>query len=116
MAQKMAIILGRVDDASKLGKVRAMAASGSAPSNPSDARREVARKNYEAFSKKLPDLLPVHRGKFALMRDGEVTEFFDTAGDAYLAGQKLYADGSFSVQEVTDVPVDLGFFSYAVAQ
>jgi hypothetical protein len=93
-----------------------MTATKSVPSNPSDARREVARKNYEAFSKKLPELLPAHRGKFALMRDGEVTEFFDTAGDAYLAGQKLYPDGGFSVQEVTDVPVDLGFFSHAVPQ
>ncbi|HEY3233889.1 MAG TPA: hypothetical protein VGJ84_04200 [Polyangiaceae bacterium] len=93
-----------------------MSATKSAPSNPSDARREVARKNYEEFSKKLPELLPAHRGKFAVMRDGEVIEFFDTAGDAYLAGQKLYPDGGFSVQEVTDVPVDLGFFSHAVPQ
>lgn len=93
-----------------------MTASGSVPTNSSDARREIARKNYEAFAKKLPELLPAHRGKFALMRDGEVTEFFDTAGDAYLAGQKLYPDGGFSVQEVTDVPVDLGFFSHAVPQ
>ena len=92
-----------------------MSAGASTP-NPSDARREIARKNYEAFSKKLPELLPAHRGKFALMRDGEVTEFFDTAGDAYLAGQKLYPDGAFSVQEVTDVPVDLGFFSHAIPQ
>jgi hypothetical protein len=93
-----------------------MTATKSVPSKPSDARREVARKNYEAFSKKLPEFLQAHRGKFALMRDGEVSEFFDTPGDAYLAGQKLYADGRFSVQEVTDAPVDLGFFSHAVPQ
>ena len=41
---------------------------------------------------------------------------FDTARDAYLAGQKLYPDALFSVQEVTDTPADLGFFSHAMPQ
>ncbi len=70
--------------------------------------------NYSAFQQRLPDLLPTHRGKFALMRNGDIVEFFDTARDAFLFGQKLYPDGLFSVQEVIDSPVDLGFFSHAV--
>lgn len=73
--------------------------------------------NYAAFKKLLPTLLAKHKGKFALMHDGEVLEFFDTARDAFLAGQKLYdSQDGFSVQEVTDSPADLGYFSYAVPQ
>jgi hypothetical protein len=76
--------------------------------------QEQIKANYDAFVQKLPDLLATHRDKFALMRDGEIVEFFDTAGDAFRAGQRLYQDQGFSIQEVTDSEVDLGFFSYAV--
>lgn len=74
---------------------------------------EVQR-NYAEFVKLLPELLVTHRGKFALMRDGKISEFFDTAADAYKVGVKNYGAGKFSIQEVIDSPVDLGFFSYAV--
>ncbi len=71
--------------------------------------------NFQAFEKKLPELLPAYRGKFALMRDGEIIDFFDTASDAYIAGKKIYEkDQLFSIQEVLDMPVNLGIYSYAV--
>lgn len=72
-------------------------------------------KNYTAFIKKLPEILPEKAGKFALMHDGEIVEYFDTARDAYIAGMKLYNDGLFSIQEITDIPINLGFFSHAVS-
>lgn len=78
-------------------------------------RIEEVRQNYEVFVRQLPDLLKTHGGKFALMRHGSIIEFFDTARDAYFAGIKLYPDQVFSVQEVVEVPVDLGFFSHAVS-
>lgn len=79
--------------------------------------REQVERNYQAFAQRLPSLLASHQGKFALMRDGEIIEFFDTARDAYVAGQKLFKDDQlFSVQEVVEAPVDLGFFSHAVSQ
>jgi hypothetical protein len=50
------------------------------------------------------------------MRDEQIIEFFDTARDAYVAGQRFFnQDRLFSVQEVTETPVDLGFFSHASA-
>ncbi len=79
-----------------------------------DSKEEV-KKNYEAFKQMLPNLLASQKGKFALMHDGEVTEFFDTARDAFIAGQKLYQDNLFSVQEVIETPIDLGYFSHAIA-
>lgn len=79
--------------------------------------QEQIELNYKAFRDRLSTLLPSHSGKFALMRDGEIVEFFDTARDAYLAGRKLFpSDLLFSVQEVADAPVDLGFFSHALPQ
>lgn len=83
----------------------------------SDRFREQVERNYRAFAEKLPSLATSHNGKFALMRDGQIVEFFDTARDAYVAGQKLFKDDQlFSVQEVVEAPVDLGFFSHAVPQ
>lgn len=82
----------------------------------SDPIREQVKNNYEAFQAQLPSLLPSYRGKFALMRDGKIVEFFDTARDAYVAGQKLFDNRLFSVQEVIETPVDLGFFSHALPQ
>lgn len=80
-----------------------------------DLRRKQIENNYEAFQLELPSLLTSHRGKFALMRDGKVVDFFDTARDAYVAGQRVFEnDLLFSIQEVIDTPVDLGFFSHAL--
>ncbi len=81
----------------------------------SSTHQEQVESNYRAFVKMLPTLLEPHAGKFALMHDGEIVEFFDTARDAYVTGQRLYPGASFSVQEVIDRPADLGFFSHAVA-
>lgn len=71
-------------------------------------------RNLEAFQKKLPDLLHDCRGKHALMRHAEIVDMYDTLRDAKLAGDKLFDDGLFSVQEITDKPINLGFFSHAV--
>jgi hypothetical protein len=80
-----------------------------------DALQDEVERNYAAFVKELPALLPTHRGKFALMRERKIVQYFDTARDAHVAGAELYkADGLYSVQEVTDVPADLGYFSHAV--
>ncbi len=78
------------------------------------ASQEQIQKNYEAFEQQLSTLLIAHRGKFALMRDGEIVEFYDTARDAFVTGQKLFKDGLFSIQEVVETPVNLGFFSHAL--
>lgn len=77
------------------------------------ARDQEIEQNYTAFSKKLPELLETHAGKFALLRSGDIVEFFDTARDAYVYGQREFEDGLFSVQEVNDKVIDLGWFSHA---
>jgi hypothetical protein len=75
-------------------------------------QNEEVDRNYDAFMRVLGDLLPDHRDEYALMRDGEIVAFFVKPGDAYREGISRYADEVFSLQEVTDEPIDLGFWSH----
>jgi hypothetical protein len=78
------------------------------------AVREQVEKNYEAFRALPPSVLALHQDKYALMKDGQVVGFYSSLEDAYVTANRFYKDQPFSVQKVTDVPVDLGFFSHAV--
>ena len=68
--------------------------------------------NYDVFMRLLGGLLKDHRDQLALMRDGEIVGYFDTPRDALRAASEKFADGIFSIQEVTDEPIDLGFWSH----
>lgn len=72
---------------------------------------EVDR-NYDRFVRILGDILPNHRDQLALMRDGKVIGFYDTPRQALQAAAEKFNDGIFSIQEVTDEPIDLGFWSH----
>jgi hypothetical protein len=76
--------------------------------------REQVDRNYEAFRTMLPSILPLHEGKYALMKDGAAVGFYSTLEDAYMTANQFYKDQPFSVQKVTNVAVDLGFFSHAI--
>ena len=71
--------------------------------------------NYEAFQGLLPELMQTSHGKWALLHNKEVEAVFDTAIDACVAGEKLYPNKLFSVQEITERIVDLGWYSHAVS-
>lgn len=77
------------------------------------ANQKTLDKNFAAFRKVLPTIMQQHAGRFALMRNAEIVAFFDTARDAVIAGEHLYENGEFSIQEVTQTPINLGRFSYA---
>lgn len=77
-----------------------------------DKKQEVAR-NYEAFKTMLPNIIEEHAGKFALLRKGEIIEYFDTARDALVFAREKYKDGAYSIQQVANDTVDLGWFSHA---
>ena len=59
----------------------------------------------------LPELLKSDARRFALMREGKVVTCFDTSRDAIEAGRQLFQDRPFSIQEITDRSIDLGYFS-----
>lgn len=68
--------------------------------------------NYDAFTHLLADVLGEHRDQLALMRGGKIVGFYDTPRAALEAASTLFTDGIFSIQEVTDEPLDLGFWSH----
>jgi hypothetical protein len=71
--------------------------------------------NYDFFQRNISKFLQEHAGKYALLRGKSVIDFYDNPGTAYRAGLAQYSDEIFSIQEVTDQPVDLGFMSLAIA-
>jgi hypothetical protein len=75
---------------------------------------EVDR-NYDVFMRTLGSLLPEHRDLLAVMRDGEVIGFYKTPREALEAATQKFPDGIFSIQEVTDEPIDLGFWSHVAS-
>lgn len=79
-----------------------------------DAAQAEVDRNYAEFVKQLPALLPLYRDKFALMKGGKILGYYTTAQDAAEAAQTFIKDGLFSIQEVTDVSINLGFFTHAV--
>lgn len=71
-------------------------------------KREVAR-NYDAFQRGLAGYLASHRHQFALLRSGQVHGFYGSPGEANKAGWTQFPDRIYSIQEVTDEPLDPGF-------
>jgi hypothetical protein len=77
--------------------------------------QEEVDRNYEAFTKMLPSILPRHRDKYALMKSGEIIGYFSTAEDARTAGDiKFIEDKIFSIQQVSDAALNLGFYTDAI--
>lgn len=79
-----------------------------------DINRDQVDRNYEAFLALPPEVKLQYGNKYALMHDGEVLGYFSTLEDAYMAAKKFLKDKPYSVQKVTDAPVDLGFFSHVM--
>ena len=74
-------------------------------------RQEVDR-NYDAFTRLLGSIIEEHRNELALMRDGEIVGYYGTPREALVAAAEMFPDRIFSIQEVTDEPIDLGFWSH----
>jgi hypothetical protein len=70
--------------------------------------------NLAFFETRLGGLLPHHRDRYALLRQQEIAGIYDTVRDAQTAGASLFPDGKYSIQKITDKPVELGVYSYAM--
>ena len=66
----------------------------------SDSIQAEVDRNYESFLKLLPDIPQSKVGKFAVLHDGKIVEYFDTAGDAATFGNDKFKNKLFSVQKV----------------
>jgi hypothetical protein len=78
-----------------------------------DPYQAEVNKNFERFKEILPSIIH-EQGKYALMRHSELVEIYETFLDAFRTGEKFFEDRLYSVQPITDKPIDLGFRSRAV--
>jgi hypothetical protein len=75
-------------------------------------RDSEIQKNYDVFKTWLPSLIIKHGyGKYALIRQQKLINVFDTKEDALKAAELKFDDGLFSIQEITDIAINLGFYS-----
>ncbi len=81
-----------------------------------EARENEIDRNYVAFKAILNDILEEYCGKYALLKNQKIVSYHSTPGDAERTGSAKFKDGMYSVQLVSNEPIDLGFYSYAVAQ
>lgn len=70
-------------------------------------------RNFDSFRGLLPSIVEEHRGQFAVLHRRNCVGIYATLLQAVTAASKQFDEGSFSIQEITDAPLDLGFFSHA---
>ena len=80
---------------------------------PHSVEVEIER-NYAAFKDMLPNLMRDHEGQYALLHNQKLEGVYPTAGDADRAGYRKLNEAPYSIQLVSDEPIDLGFYSYAL--
>ncbi len=78
------------------------------------SKSEEIERNFEEFRKVLPKLVADREGQYALIRHGLIEDFYDSAVDAQIAGNRQFDDQLFSIQCVKETAEELGYFSYAV--
>lgn len=79
----------------------------------SNARESELESNFDFFRRNLARFLQSHRGSYVLIRHANEVGFFEDVGDAYRTGLRQFPDEQFSVQRVSDEPIELGHMSFA---
>ncbi len=74
------------------------------------------QRNYATFLDLLGKLLSDHAGRYVLLHDQQLAGVFDSPGEAARAGFAQFGHKPYSIQYVTDEPVDLGFMSNAIRE
>ncbi len=70
--------------------------------------------NFVYFKTKLAELKRTHFKEFVLLHKEQVISFFESENDVISIGTKDYGEGCFSVQQVMDAKIDLGYQSYVI--
>ena len=79
-----------------------------------ESLKDEVDQNYDFFQRSLKTFLKERSGEYVLLKSKAVVDFYDVIGDAYRAGLEKFPDGVFSIQQVTDEPVELGMMTLAV--
>lgn len=74
-----------------------------------------ARENHDIYMEKYKEEAERHhRGKTALMHDGEIIDYYNDESDAVTTGKQYYGLGNFSIVRVGEKPVRLGAMTHLV--
>ena len=79
-----------------------------------DPQRHQVDINYDAFQRVLGSIIHDNRDQYALMRDREIVGYFAKPGDADREGDRRFPDGCYSIQQVTEEPVELGLYANGI--
>lgn len=80
------------------------------------AHQYEIEQNYQFFRGFVHSVVGEHRGHYAVLRHRDCVGIYGSLFDAVTESDKKYQDGEFSIQEITDAPLDLGFFSHASSE
>lgn len=73
---------------------------------------EIER-NLFAFLTMIPSLLQEHEGEYAVLKNKQIIGLFSKLSEALKVADEAIPDGLYSIQRVTDRPVELGFYAHA---
>lgn len=76
--------------------------------NREEIQKEVDT-NYQFFKKELNRISSQYNNKYILLKNAQVVESFDTIDDAIKYAKTKFEDGLYSIQNINDVPANLGF-------
>ncbi len=78
-----------------------------------NAQTEVDN-NFAYFKAHFEEFKEEHFQEFALLHHQKIINFFESENDAMTIGMHNYKEGNFSIQQVTDARIDLGYQSYVI--
>lgn len=71
----------------------------------------LLEREIKAFEDKKAELLAKFKGKFALIKEDEVIDIFDTEDDAVRHGYEKFGNVPFLVKYITDIEMPISFSS-----
>ena len=57
----------------------------------------------------MPNIINLYNNKYALLKNAEIIDYFDTMDDAIKYAKIRFEDGLYSIQKVNETPVSLGY-------
>ena len=81
--------------------------------DPREQQQAEVESNYRTFLSDLPKLVQTNKGQFAVHRHQRLVDVFASFSAAIVDGNRTHPDRIFSVQEITEEPLDLGGLPYA---
>ncbi len=70
--------------------------------------------NFAYFKTQLNAFKKTHFQEFVLLHNQQAIDFYESENDAVKIGIKSYGEGGFSVQQVADTIIDLGYQSHVI--